>query len=96
MANIRVDDELKNNADKMFDEVGMSTSTAVKIFLTRFVNTGKFPFDIETTSYQPNTETIQAFEETKELIEKDNLKNNESLSAYFERMKKEVSEETDA
>ncbi|EGO8494298.1 TPA: type II toxin-antitoxin system RelB/DinJ family antitoxin [Enterococcus faecalis] len=96
MANIRVDDELKNNADKMFDEVGMSTSTAVKIFLTRFVNTGKFPFDIETTSYQPNTETIQAFEETKELIEKGNLKNNESLSAYFERMKKEVSEETDA
>ncbi|MDR9788682.1 type II toxin-antitoxin system RelB/DinJ family antitoxin [Enterococcus faecalis] len=47
MANIRVDDELKNNADKMFDEVGMSTFTAVKIFLTKFVNTGKFPFDIE-------------------------------------------------
>ncbi|EJZ8466740.1 type II toxin-antitoxin system RelB/DinJ family antitoxin [Enterococcus faecalis] len=96
MANIRVDDELKNNADKMFDEVGMSTSTAVKIFLTKFVKTGKFPFDIETTSYQPNEETLQAFKETETLIEKGNLKNEESLSAYFDRMKKESLEESNA
>ena len=37
MATIRIDDELKKDADKMFDEVGMNTSVAVKIFLTRFV-----------------------------------------------------------
>ena len=52
MATIRIDDELKKDADKMFDEVGMNTSVAVKIFLTRFVKTGKFPFEIEAFDYR--------------------------------------------
>ena len=57
MATIRIDDELKKEADEMFEEVGMNTSVAVKIFLTRFVKTGKFPFEIETIDHQPNEET---------------------------------------
>ena len=47
MATIRIDDELKHNADKMFDEVGINTLIAGEMFLNRFVKTGKFPFDIE-------------------------------------------------
>ena len=39
MATIRIDDELKKEADEMFDEVGMNTSVPVKIFMTRFVKT---------------------------------------------------------
>ena len=56
MATIRLDDELIKDADKMFVEVGMNTSVAVKIFLTRFVKPGKFPFEIEAFDYQPNEE----------------------------------------
>lgn len=96
MATIRIDDELKKDADKMFDEVGMNTSVAVKIFLTKFVKTGKFPFDIETDSFQPTNETAQAFKETERLIEKGNLANNEDLNDYFTRMKKEALEEEHA
>ncbi|AQL52619.1 type II toxin-antitoxin system RelB/DinJ family antitoxin [Enterococcus faecalis] len=55
MATIRIDDELKHNADKMFDEVGINTLIAGEMFLNRFVKTGKFPFDIEIIFYQPNT-----------------------------------------
>lgn len=58
MATIRIADELKHDADKMFDEVGMNTSVAGKMFLNRFVKIGKFPFDIETISYQLNTEIL--------------------------------------
>lgn len=96
MATIRIDDELKHDADKMFDEVGMNTSVAVKIFLTRFVKTGKFPFDIETISYQPNTETLQAFKETENLIERMDSENSEDLASYFDRMTKEAVEEEHA
>lgn len=96
MATIRIDDELKENADKMFDEVGMNTSVAVKIFLTRFVKTGKFPFEIETLEYQPNEETKKAFEETTEMIKNSNLKNEENLNSYFSRMKKDAEEESNA
>ena len=90
MATIRIDDELKKEADEMFDEVGMNTSVAVKIFLTRFVKTGKFPFEIETIGHQPNEETLKAFKETDEMINQGNLGNNEELQAYFDRMKKEA------
>lgn len=90
MATIRIDDELKKEADEMFEEVGMNTSVAVKIFLTRFVKTGKFPFEIETIDHQPNKETLKAFKETDEMINQGNLGNNEELQAYFDRMKKET------
>lgn len=90
MATIRIDDELKKEADEMFEEVGMNTSVAVKIFLTRFVKTGKFPFEIETIDHQPNKETLKAFKETDEMINQGNLGNNEELQAYFDRMKKEA------
>lgn len=96
MATIRIDDELKHDADKMFDEVGMNTAVAVKIFLTKFVKTGKFPFEIETLSYQPNSETLQAFKETDSLVERNDLDNSEDLSSYFNRMKKEAFEEEHA
>jgi DNA-damage-inducible protein J len=96
MATIRIDDELKKDADKMFDEVGMNTSVAVKIFLTRFVKTGKFPFEIESFDYQPNEETKKAFEETAEMIKKSDLENEEDLNSYFSRMKREADEEMHA
>lgn len=96
MATIRIDDDLKKDADRMFDEVGMNTSVAVRIFLTRFVKTGKFPFEIETTSFQPNEETLEAFQETDKLIKSNNLTNTEDLNAYFARMEKEAIEEADA
>lgn len=73
----------------MFDEVGMNTSVTVKIFLTRFVKTGKFPFDIETISYQPNAETLQVFKERESLIEHTDLENGEDLASNFDRMTKE-------
>ena len=81
MATIRIDDELKKEADEMFDEVGMNTSV---------VKTGKFPFEIETIDHQPNEETLKAFKETDEMINQGNLGNNEELQAYFDRMKKEA------
>ncbi|PTQ81426.1 DNA-damage-inducible protein J [Trichococcus patagoniensis] len=96
MATIRIDDELKKDADKMFDEVGMNTSVAVKIFLTRFVKTGKFPFEIESFDYQPNEETKKAFEETTDMIKRSDLENEEDLNSYFSRMKREADEEMHA
>ncbi|MBO1306917.1 type II toxin-antitoxin system RelB/DinJ family antitoxin [Enterococcus sp. 669A] len=96
MATIRIDDDLKKEADEMFDEVGLNTSVAVKMFLTKFVKTGKFPFEIETVNYRPNDDTIQAFKETEDMIKKDDLVNDEDLNSYFDRMKKEAAEESHA
>ncbi len=93
MATIRIDDDLKKEADKLFAEVGLTTSAAVEIFLAKFVQTGKFPFQIEVMDYQPNDETKKSFEETEEIRKTSDLMNDEDLTSYFERMKKEAAEE---
>ena len=90
MARIHIDDELKKAADEMFTKLGMSTSVAVKMFLTRFVKTGKLPSEIETAGHSPNEETLKAFKETEKMIEQGNLTNTEEVQAYFDRMKKAV------
>ena len=48
MANIstRVDDQTKTEAEKIADEIGISLSTAINIFLKRFVANDGFPFNV--------------------------------------------------
>lgn len=60
------------------------------MFLTKFVKTGRFPFEIESLDLIPNQETLRAFKEIKELLQETQLGNNENLSYYFERIEKEA------
>ncbi|WP_411347818.1 type II toxin-antitoxin system RelB/DinJ family antitoxin [Paenibacillus sp. WLX2291] len=46
--NIRVDEELKREAESLFSELGMNMSTAVNIFIRQSVRQGKIPFEITT------------------------------------------------
>lgn len=43
---IRVDKELKKQADSLFNELGLNMSTAFNIFIRQAVREGKIPFDI--------------------------------------------------
>lgn len=44
--NLRIDDELKEDANKLFNEMGMDMSTAVKMFLKQSVREQRVPFVI--------------------------------------------------
>jgi DNA-damage-inducible protein J len=48
--NIRMDDGLKEKADFLFDELGLSMTTAINIFVRQVVRQGRIPFDITTHS----------------------------------------------
>jgi DNA-damage-inducible protein J len=48
---IRLDRNLKSYAEQMLDEVGMSLSTAITVFLKQVVRKGRIPFNIETDSF---------------------------------------------
>jgi DNA-damage-inducible protein J len=94
MANIRVADNIKKEADFKFAEVGLTTSIAVQVFLLKFIKTGKFPFEIEVPEYTPNAETLAAFAETEEMLRTGNFTNiDESVGDFFVRMRREVDEE---
>ena len=63
---IRMDKELKEQAEMLFSELGMNMTTAFNIFVRQSVRQGKIPFEI--TLNKPNPETIAA------LIEIDNMR----------------------
>ena len=44
--NIRMDKELKDRADRLFGEMGMSMTTAFNIFVRQTLRQGKIPFEI--------------------------------------------------
>ena len=43
---IRIDEELKRQAEALFDDMGLSMTTAITIFLKAVVRQGKIPFEI--------------------------------------------------
>lgn len=63
---IRVDDGLKSSADDLFTNLGLDTSTAIRIFLTMSVETGGLPFELKI----PSSSLKQAM---KEVLNKENL-----------------------
>jgi len=50
--NIRIDDGLKEEADSLFDELGLNMTTAFTMFVRQSVRQGGIPFDI-TTNIDP-------------------------------------------
>lgn len=43
---LRVDDEIKRNAERTFDDIGLSMSTAINIFLKAVVRENRIPFEL--------------------------------------------------
>ena len=43
---VRVQEETKKEAERLFEEIGLSMSTAVNLFLKQVVLTGKIPFEL--------------------------------------------------
>ncbi len=58
---VRVDDALKREADSLFADLGLDTSTAIRIFLKHAVKRRGMPFDVAQPT--PNAETVAAIEE---------------------------------
>lgn len=63
MISIRVDKDIKDQADALFDELGLSLTSAINVFLRQAVRRRKIPFEIE-SEYRPNQETQTAIAES--------------------------------
>lgn len=50
---LRVEPELKEQATEILEELGLTVSAAIRLFLKKVVETNSIPFDI----YKPNKET---------------------------------------
>lgn len=63
---IRMDTELKKQAEVMFADMGLNMTTALNMFLRQVVRQGKIPFEIATDI--PNAETLAAIQEMDDMI----------------------------
>jgi len=70
--NIRIDEELKRQADAIFSELGLNMSTAINMFLRYSVRYGGIPFELRVE--KPNAETLAAI---------DDVNNNRNMSKTF-------------
>ena len=74
--NVRIDARLKKETEKVFDELGLSTTEAVTLFFKQVSLRKGLPFAVAI----PNTETAKAIEEALAGI---NLQEAESVDALF-------------
>jgi len=50
---IRLDQKMKNEANKTFKSMGLDMSTGVKLFLAQVVNTKSIPFPVMSADFWP-------------------------------------------
>lgn len=60
--NIRIDKTVKENFEKVFEELGLNMTTAINIFLRQVIRVNGIPFEIKGNI--PKQETIEAMEES--------------------------------
>ena len=65
--NVRVDSELKAQAESLFSDLGMNMSTAIIMFLKSAVSHDGLPFEVRRAT--PNAETRAALSEYAEMKE---------------------------
>ena len=82
---IRMDSDLKAQADALFGELGMNLSTAFNVFVRQSLREGRIPFNISLN--QPNKETIAAMLEAEKIAKDPSMKGYNNLEELFADLK---------
>ena len=62
---LRVDDDVKRGAEQVLNDIGLSMSTAINVFLRKVAREKRIPFEL--SANVPNDETIEAIREVKRM-----------------------------
>ena len=82
---IRMDSDLKAQADRLFGELGMNLTTAFNIFVRQSLREGRIPFDISLN--QPDSETVAAMLEAERITKDPAVKGYTDLDELFADLK---------
>jgi len=83
---IRMDSDVKAEADALFNELGMSLTTAINIFVRESLREGGIPFAVKIDN--PNKETIAAMLEAKKIAKDPSVKGYNDLDELFTDLRK--------
>lgn len=89
--NIRIEPEVKKEAEELFGSFGISVTDAINIFLHTSLMQGGFPFVIKQPKY--NKETEDAMQEARDILAgKIQAKTYHSVEELFNELDKEDDE----
>ncbi len=83
---IRMDSDLKAQADALFAEFGMNMTTAFNVFVRQTLREGRIPFDISIN--KPNKETIAALLEAERIAKEPSVKGYTNMDELFAELRK--------
>ena len=83
---IRMDVDLKDAAEELFNELGLSLSAAFNIFVRQALRERAIPFTI--TEITPNQETVNAMLEAKRIARDPNVKKYSDVEEALEELKR--------
>ena len=78
---IRMDTDLKAEADALFSELGMNITTAFNIFVRQAIREGGIPFEVKLD--RPNKETAAAMLEAERIAHDPNVKGYDDVNALL-------------
>ncbi|MFI3164666.1 MAG: type II toxin-antitoxin system RelB/DinJ family antitoxin [Bacillota bacterium] len=82
--NIRMDEQVKKEAEALFGEMGMNMTTAINIFLRQSIRESKIPFEIKVE--QPNAVSRSAFEEGDRIATDKSVKGYNDMKSLREAL----------
>ena len=81
---IRMDTELKRQAEELFSDLGLNMTVAMTMFLRQAIRNQGIPFEISRT---PNKETMTAMLEAERIALDPNVKGYNNLDLLFKDLK---------
>ena len=86
--NIRTDKDVKEQAEKIFNELGLTMSAAVNMFLKTTIRENGIPFSLKLDV--PNKMTAQAIEEGRKLAFDENTRRYENINELRKALEDEI------
>lgn len=82
---IRMDTEVKKEAEELFNDLGLNLTSAINMFIRKAIAEQGIPFEVrKTVNY--NSETIQAMLEADKIAHDNTIKGYNNLDELFKEL----------
>ena len=82
---VRMDTNVKKQCEALYGELGINLTTAINVFLRQSLRSGGFPFEVRLE--QPNSETIAAMLEAKQIAHDPSVKHYSDTEEALQDLK---------
>lgn len=82
---IRIEEELKHEANALFSDLGMNLSTAFMVFIRQAIRVQGLPFTV--TRDTPNKETVAAVQEADQIAKTDDVKAVKNMKSLLKSLR---------